>query len=81
MFEVKPLEGTKVWVYDEGRHKRRGTLADLKKGATNGVRVVRGKAKAPRAGVVFYGDSAFASAEGERSQAGLVGGLARKPVS
>ena len=36
--EVKPLEGTKVWVYDEGRHKRRGTLADLKKGATVSIK-------------------------------------------
>ena len=34
--EVKPMDGTNVWVYDEGRHKRRGTLADLKRVATGG---------------------------------------------
>ncbi|CAK0818246.1 unnamed protein product [Prorocentrum cordatum] len=33
----------------------------------------------PTLGLVFYGDSAFANAEGERSQCGLVGGLTHKP--
>ncbi|CAK0854411.1 unnamed protein product [Prorocentrum cordatum] len=47
--------------------------------STLGVRLVRGRVRILTAQPVFYGDSAFASAEGERSQCELVGGLTRKP--
>ncbi|CAK0843091.1 unnamed protein product [Prorocentrum cordatum] len=46
---------------------------------TLGVRLVRGRTRVLLAQLAFYGDSAFANAEDERSQWGLVGGLTHKP--
>eukprot|EP00959_Pyramimonas_sp_CCMP1952_P100789 2108514-Pyramimonas_sp.AAC.1 len=54
-------------------------VKELKENSTLGIRVVRNRVRVLHAQLLFYGDSAFANAEGERSQCGLVGGLTHKP--
>eukprot|EP00959_Pyramimonas_sp_CCMP1952_P051182 1069652-Pyramimonas_sp.AAC.1 len=54
-------------------------VTELKQSPTLGVRFVRGRARVLLARLVFHGNSAFADAEGERSQRGLVGGLTHEP--
>ena len=54
-------------------------VKELKQNSTLGIRIVRNRVRVLHAQLLFYGDSAFANAEGERSQCGLVGGLTHKP--